>query len=55
MKTWRVELTAGGKSLTEAKIQRGILKKRCTIIITIYNCDDAIQQQTQKMHNRIQI
>ena len=24
MKTWRVELTAGGKSLAETKIQRGI-------------------------------
>ena len=24
MKTWRVELTAGGRSLAEAKIQRGI-------------------------------
>ena len=26
MKTWRVELTAGGKSLVEAKIQRGIFQ-----------------------------
>ena len=26
MKTWRVELTGGGKSLTEAKIQRGIVQ-----------------------------
>ena len=26
MKTWRVELTAGGKSLAEAKIQRGIFQ-----------------------------
>ena len=24
IKTWRVELTAGGKSLAETKIQRGI-------------------------------
>ena len=24
MKTWRVELTAGGKSLAETKVQRGI-------------------------------
>ena len=24
MKTWKVELTAGGKSLAEVKIQRGI-------------------------------
>ena len=26
MKTWRVELTAGGKSLAETKIQRGIFQ-----------------------------
>ena len=26
MKTWRMELTAGGRSLAEAKIQRGIFK-----------------------------
>ena len=26
MKTWRVELTAGGRRLTEAKIQRGIFQ-----------------------------
>ena len=27
MKTWRVELTAGGRSLTETKIQRGIFQR----------------------------
>ena len=26
MKTWRVELTAGGRSLAETKIQRGIFQ-----------------------------
>ena len=26
MKTWRVELTAGGESLAEARIQRGIFQ-----------------------------
>ena len=26
MKTWRVKLTAGGKSLAEAKIQKGIFQ-----------------------------
>ena len=26
MKTWRVELTAGGRRLTEAKIQRGVFQ-----------------------------
>ena len=37
MKTRRVELTAGGRSLAEAKIQRGILPW----FITIHNCHDA--------------
>ena len=27
MKTWRVELTSGGRSLAEAKIQRGIFQR----------------------------
>ena len=27
MKTWRVELTAGGRSLAEAKVQRGIFQR----------------------------
>ena len=26
MKTWRVELTAGGRRLAEVKIQRGVFK-----------------------------
>ena len=26
MKAWKVELTAGGKSLAEAKVQRGIFQ-----------------------------
>ena len=41
MQTWRVELTAGGRSLVEAKIQRGIfqgdalshLLRKCTNLI----------------------
>ena len=37
-KTWRVELTAGGRSLTEAK---RYFSKRCTITIIIHNCYDA--------------
>ena len=36
MKTWRVELIAGGRSWAEIKIQR-----RCTITLTIHNCHDA--------------
>ena len=27
MKTWKVELTAGGRSLVETKIQRGIFQE----------------------------
>ena len=38
MKTWRMELTAGGRSLAEAKIQRGIFQGEK---ITIHNCHDA--------------
>ena len=41
-KTW-VELTGGGKSLAEVKIQRG----RCDITITICSSDDAIESHTQ--------
>ena len=41
MKTWRVELTAGGRSLAETETPRGIFSMRCTIIVNIYNCDDA--------------
>ena len=63
MKNWRVELTAGGKSLTETKIQRGIfqgdeLSPLLFIIAmippTIHNCHDATKPHTQKMHSRIQ-
>ena len=39
MPTWRVELTIGGQSFAEVKIQRG----RCTITITICNSHDATQ------------
>ena len=37
---WRVELTAGRKSLTEVKIQTGIFT------ITIHNSDDATESHT---------
>ena len=37
MKILRVELSAGGRSLAETKIQRGIF----TITVTIHNCHDA--------------
>ena len=54
MKTLRVELTAEGKSLAEAKIQMYI-PGSCTITIIICNSDDATQPYTHKMHKRIQI
>ena len=37
MKTWRVELTAGGRS----KDPKRYFPRRCTITLTIYNCRDA--------------
>ena len=49
MKTWRVELTAAGKSLAEAIIQRGIFQGEY-----IRNSDDTTQAHTQEMHRRIQ-
>ena len=47
MKDWRVELTAGGKSLAEIKIQRDF-PVRCTITPTIHNCHDVTKPHTQK-------
>ncbi len=41
MKPWRVELTAGGRSLAEAKIQRGIFQGYFSVTLTIHNCHDA--------------
>ena len=38
-KTWRVELTAGGRSLAE-DLKR-YFSRRCNIIVTIHNCHDA--------------
>ena len=45
-----MELTAGGRSLAEANIQRGICSRKCTITITIHNYDDATYPHAQKMH-----
>ena len=46
IKTWRVELTAGGRSIAETKIQRGIFQGD--------NSHDATEPHTQKMRSRIQ-
>ena len=40
MKTWRVELTTGGRRLAEAKIQRGIFQGDA-LSPFIHNCHDA--------------
>ena len=50
MKSWRVESTAGGKSEDPKRYIPG----RCSIIITIWNSDDATQPQTREMHCWIQ-
>ena len=54
MKAWRVKLTAGGKSLAEEKIQRGIFQGD-PLSPLLFIIDDAIQPHTQKMHSRTQI
>ena len=41
MKTWRVELTSVEKSVAKTKIYKMYIARRCCIVITIYNCDDA--------------
>ena len=40
MKTWKVELTAGGEKLSWSEDPRRYISRRCTITITIHNCDD---------------
>ena len=53
MKTWRVELTAGGRRLAEAKIQRGIFQgdalSRLIFIIAMMPL-----KHTQTVHSRKQ-
>ena len=39
MKTWKVELTAGERSLAEAKVKRG--KFQGDALLCIHNCNDA--------------
>ena len=52
MQTWRMELTTGGQSLTEVKIQRGIFQG--TITITICDSQDNTQPHPQEMDSWIQ-
>ena len=49
MKDWRVELTAGGKSLAETKIQRGIFQGDALSPPTIHNCHYATKPHSQKI------
>ena len=44
MKTWRVELTVGGRRLAESKIQRSIFLGDA---LSIHNCYDASKPNTQ--------
>ena len=53
MKNWRIELTAGGKSLAETKIQRGIFQGDVQSPL-LFIIADATKPHTQKMHGRIQ-
>ena len=53
MKAWKVELTAGGRSLAEAKIQRGIFQ-RDALSPLVFIIAMMPLKQSQKMHSRIQ-
>ena len=54
METWRVELTTGGKSLAEAKIQRGIFQGDALLTLHICNSNDATQPYTQELYRQLQ-
>ena len=50
VKTWKVELTAGGRSLAEAKVQRGIFQEDALsllqFMITIMSLDNMLRKCT---------
>ena len=54
MKTWRLELTAGGRSLAETKIQRGIFQEDALSPVLFIIAMMPLNHITQKMHSRIQ-
>ena len=54
IQTWRVELTAGGRSLVEKKDPKRNCPRRCTLTLTIHNSHDATEPHTQEMRSRIQ-
>ena len=54
MKTWRVELTAGGRRLVEAKIQRGIFQGDALSPLLFLIAMIPLNHILRKMHSRIQ-
>ena len=53
MKTWRVEWTAGGRSLAEAKIQRGIFQGDALSLLLFIIGRMSLKPHTQKMLRQI--
>ena len=53
-KTWRVELTAGGRSLSETNIQRGIFQREALSPLLFISTMMPLNHILQKMHSRIQ-
>ena len=54
MTTWKVELTAGGRSLAETKIQRGIFQGEALSPLLYIIAMMPLKPCTKKMHSRIQ-
>ena len=54
MKTWRVELTAGGRKLAETKIQRGEFQGNTLSPLLFIIAMMPLNHILKKMHSRIQ-
>ena len=53
MKTWRVELTAGGRSIAETKMQRGIFQgDALSPLLFIMNSENALPDTNSADHKR---
>ena len=48
------EIDSRREKLSWSKDPKRYIPRRCTITITIYNCNDATKPHTQEVHNRIQ-